>query len=58
MHALRILRDLFSDATPQMHATRREAVLALVSSALAGSNLAVTPLGRGIKGNAYEKHRI
>ena len=41
-----------------MHALRREAVVALVSSALDGASLAVTPLGRGIGGKAYEKHRI
>jgi hypothetical protein len=58
MHALGILRELLDRATPQMHATRREAVVALVSSALDGATLAVTSLGRGIGGTAYEKHRI
>ncbi len=41
-----------------MHATRHEAVVALVSSSLAGASLAVTSLGRGIGGRVYEKHRI
>lgn len=58
MYAQRILRELLNHATPQMHATRCAAVVALVSSALAGATLAVTSLGRGLGGKAYEKHRI
>jgi hypothetical protein len=58
MVALTILRELLNSATPQMHALRCEAVVAMVSSALDGASLAVTSLGRGIEGEAYEKHRI
>ena len=58
MVALSIVRELLNSATPQMHASRREAVVAMVSSALDGATLTVTSLGRGITGDAFEKHRI
>jgi hypothetical protein len=58
MVALSIGRELLNSATPQMHALRREAIVAMVSTALDGATLTVTSRGRGIAGDAFEKHRI
>ena len=58
MHAGTILRKFLADACPQMHAGRREAVAATVSSALRGSSLTVTALGRGLSSEGSEKHHI
>ncbi len=58
MHASLIVERLLCEVTPGMHETRRESLKAAVLSALDGSSLSVTALGRGIKGSAYEKHRI
>ncbi len=58
MHAQHILEGLLEEATPTMHAVRREALTAAVASTLNGATLSVTALGRGISGPAYEKHRI
>ena len=58
MHAGSIVRKFLMSVTPGMHALRREALAATVSSALSGATLTVTSLGRGIVGDAFEKHRI
>lgn len=58
MHAHSIVKNLLNKAMPRMHAKRREALLAVVYSALDGASLTVTSLGRGIGGSAFEKHRI
>ena len=42
---------VFEHATPTMHALRRDAVVALVSSASDSASLAVTSLGRGVCGD-------
>lgn len=58
MHAQNIPEGLLEKATPTMHAVRREALTAAVASTLNGATLSVTAMGRGMRGPAYEKHRI
>ena len=58
MHADTIVRQLLRTATPGMHAVRREALLCTVRSALGGSALSVTALGRGLSIRGGEKHDI
>ena len=58
MHAKALRNELLSVAIPQMHHSRRTALVWAVSSALNGAALTVTELRRGIGAGAYEKHRI
>ena len=58
MHADRIISKTLSQAVDSMHARRREALFVAVSSSLRGQPLAVTALGRGLDGEADEKHQI
>ena len=58
MHARTILTTVMNKAMPTMHSRRRDTLLSVVNSALDGARLTVTSLGRGIVGNAFEKHRI
>ena len=52
MHAQHIPEGLLEEATPTMHAVRREALTAAVASTLNGATLSVTALGRGMRGEA------
>ena len=58
MHVQSIVRRILLEASPQMHASRRTALVSAVTSALDGAALSVTSLGRSMRGEAYEKHRI
>jgi len=58
MHAREILRDFLRGACTTMHQGRREALVSTVSSALGGSALTVTSLGRGLSKQGAEKHHI
>lgn len=58
MLALGRLRALLAQGCAQMHATRRRALLAVVSGALRGGALSLTSLGRALAGAAYVKHKI
>jgi len=58
MNAQTILSDFISHVTPSMHYNRRNALVDVTDSLLSGNPLTVTALGRGLKGNAYEKHKI
>lgn len=58
MHASQILRQFIGEAVPQMHQARQNVLIDAVTSAVLGSALAVTSLGRGLSGHALEKHRI
>lgn len=53
-----ILNEFLSRAIPSSHKVRRKALVDCVDSILYGSKLTVTGVGRGIDGDAYEKHRI
>lgn len=58
MNASTILTNLLSLVSDKMHKTRRNAVIACVVSIMDGSAAYVTSIGRGIRGKAFEKHRI
>ena len=58
MNARSILNNLVSFVSHKMHKTRKQAVVACVRSLMESGSATVTSMGRGIRSNAYEKHRI
>ena len=58
MHALVILHQWFQSCCPGIHAVRLSAILAAVSTAIAGRRLTLTELGRALPGPAHVKHNI
>lgn len=58
MNARTILTNIVSLVSYKMHKRRRDAVVACVRSLMSGSAASVTSIGRGIRGKAFEKHRI
>lgn len=58
MNATTILNKIIPIVSPNMHKTRREALIACLQSLTQGSLCTVTNIGRGIRSKAYEKHRI
>lgn len=58
MNARTILTNIVSLVSYKMHKTRRQALIACVCSLIGGSVASVTHIGRGIRSNAFEKHRI
>ncbi len=58
MNVSRILTSFIQNVTPMSHKTRRESLRAAVQSCMEKQTLTVTGIGRGIAGNAKEKHRI
>lgn len=58
MRASSILKTFLKEVTPLMHDRRRQALYAMLSSLLSGSDLTVTSLGRNIQSNTSEKHQI
>ena len=58
MHALRLLHKRFTEALPELHATRRRALFASVEGLLSGHSLWLSELGRHLPGRAKEKHKI
>ncbi|MEC8786425.1 MAG: transposase, partial [Pseudomonadota bacterium] len=58
MNARSILNNLVSFVSHKMHKTRKQAVVACVRSLIESGSATVTSMGRGIRSNAYEKHRI
>ena len=58
MNAAEILNRFVVSVTPGMHKVRRESLTACVDSAVRGSPLCVTGVGRHLRNRAHEKHRI
>lgn len=58
MNVRQVLSNCLNLVTPGMHKARRLSLQSLVQSALDASAFSVTLLGRGIRRNAKEKHRI
>jgi len=58
MHSNQILSKFLKEVCPFMHSKRRESLESVVSSCLRQERLRVTSLGRGIEGEALEKHKI
>lgn len=58
MKATTILNNVISLVSYKMHKTRRSSLIACVESLMSGSAATITSIGRGIRNNAFEKHRI
>lgn len=58
MNVLQMLTRFVKAVTPNMHSQRRQALEACVKSAIHQNKLTITQLGRGIRGKAFEKHKI
>ena len=58
MNVLQMLTRFVKVVTPNMHSQRRQALEACVKSAVHQNKLTITQLGRGIRGKAFEKHKI
>lgn len=58
MNASRILNNIVSFVSLNIHKARQSTLLLCVRSLLDGYNASVTSIGRGIEGEAFEKHRI
>ena len=58
MHALKVSHNILDNACAWMHTARRNALIAVVSAAIAERRLTVTGLGRAINSDAKEKHCI
>ena len=58
MHTVKVLHKLLYQSVPSMHATRFNTLLVVVQSLTQGARASVTSLGRGLPGQAYDKHKI
>ena len=58
MHALAILHQQLAASCPEIHAKRLTSLLAAVDAAVSGSCLALSELGRGLRGRVAVKHNI
>jgi hypothetical protein len=58
MHTVKVLHKLLYQSVPSMHATRFNSFLVVVQSLTQGARASVTSLGRGLPGQAYDKHKI
>lgn len=58
MHAISILHRTLCTCCPHIHARRLTSLCSAVQSAIAGSPLALSSLGRGLPGPASIKHNI
>ena len=58
MNALSFVNKVVSLVSYNMHKSRLNAVTGCVKSLLSGSAATVTSIGRGIRTQAFEKHRI
>ena len=58
MHAIKILHNILSENLPEIHKKRLTCLLCAVESAVSGSRLTLSALGRGLSGQATVKHNI
>ena len=58
MHAVEILHRTLIKCCPETHAKRLSSLLAAVEAAVLGSKLALSELGRGLRGRVAVKHNI
>lgn len=58
MNVRSILKKTLSLVTPSMHKHRRNSLIAAIESLVTGSSATVTSIGRGVKSNTQEKHKI
>ncbi len=58
MHTFKVLHKLLCQSVPSMHATRLNTFLIAIQALTQGARATVTSLGRGLAGQAYDKHKI
>lgn len=58
MHALTMLHNILIESCPEVHAKRVASLLATVEAVVSGSRLALSDLGRALRGPAAVKHNI
>lgn len=58
MQAIQLLHNILVRECPQIHAKRREALIAGVGALVRGGKLWLTALGRHVRGRVAEKHSI
>jgi hypothetical protein len=58
MRAIKVLHKLLRQAVPSIHLARLNVLMAAIESIANGACLHVTAIGRGLDGNAYQKHKI
>ena len=58
MHTVKVLHKLLYQSVPSMHTTRLNTFLITVPALTQGAHATVTSLGRGLMGQAYDKHKI
>jgi len=58
MHTVKVLHKLLYQSVPSMHTTRLNTFLITVQALTQGARATVTSLGRGLMGQAYDKHKI
>ena len=58
MHALTMLHNILTQSCPEVHAKRIAGLLATVEAVVAGSRLALSDLGRGLRSPVAVRHNI
>jgi hypothetical protein len=58
MHVLTILHRILSTSAPEIHAKRLASLMAAVETAVTGSRLTLSDMGRGLSGSVAVKHNI
>ena len=58
MSIIKTLHTLLKQSLPNLHAARRNALMAAVGSGLTGASVSITTLGRAISGPTFIKHKI
>ena len=58
MHTTKVLHKLLYQSVPSIHASRLKILLLIVQALTHGARASVTAMGRGLRGSAYDKHKI
>ncbi len=58
MHSTQLLQQLLSQSVPSIHAARLESFITATQALTQGATATITSLGRGLSGDAYDKHKI
>ncbi len=58
MHTAKVLHTLLSQSVPSIHGARLRALVCAVDAIVHGARANVTAIGRGLRGQVYDKHKI
>jgi len=58
MHTVKVLHKCIFKSVPAIHAKRLNTLITAVQALTQGAKACVTSMGRGLAGNAYDKHKI